>query len=167
MGLFFKSNKDKKEVDSNKSMIDIEKIKKDKNRDYTHTFQFKSLYGDWAFEINVTISHFGVFLDTILSEHNIQELWNDIKEKFGKEVDEQELLRVFKLHVFMIRLLEVLSETQKMIQSDSWIYYIYHNHVLFDGKLDKVRFIELLEKIVKYHATKSAKNTDEKTGQSK
>jgi hypothetical protein len=61
MGLFFKSNKDKKEVDSNKSMIDIEKIKKDKNRDYTHTFQFKSLYGDWAFEINVTISHFGVF----------------------------------------------------------------------------------------------------------
>jgi hypothetical protein len=165
MGLFSKSNKDENETDLDKVMRDLEKIKKDKNRDYTHNFQFKSLYGDYGFEINVTVSHFGVFLDTILSEPGIQELWNDIREKFGKEVDEQELLKVFKLYVLIIRLLSALSETQKMIQSYSWIYDRYNDPTLFDGKLDKVRLIELLEKIVKYLAAKSAKNTDEKTDQ--
>jgi hypothetical protein len=165
MGLFSKSDKDEKETELDKVMRDLEKIKKDKNRDYTHNFQFKSLYGDWSFEITITVSHFGVFLDTILSEPNIQELWNDVKEKFGKEIDEQELLRVFKLYVLIIRLLGVLSETQKMIQSYSWIYDRYNDPTLFNGKLDKVRLIELLEKIVKYLATKSAKNMDEKTDQ--
>ena len=161
MGLFSRSNKDKDKKDT----IDLEKIKKNKNRDYTHNFQFKSRYGDWSFDINVTVSHFGVFLDTILSESNIRELWNDIKEKFGKDVDEQELLKVFKLYVLVLRLLDALNETQKIIQSYSWAYDIYYNPILFEGKLDIKTFKELLENITKYLLTKYAKNTDEKTNQ--
>jgi hypothetical protein len=165
MGLFSKSDKDKKEVGSNNSMSDIEKIKKDKNRDYSHTFLFKSPYGDWNFLITVTVSHFGVFLDTILSDPKARELWNDIKEKFGKDVDEQELLKVFKLYVLIIYLSGVLSDTHKMIQSYSWAYDIYHNPISFDGKLDKVRFVELLEKILKYSVAKLEKDIGEKTNQ--
>jgi uncharacterized membrane protein len=118
-----------------------------------------------GFFITVTVSHFGVFLDTILSDPKARELWNDIKEKFGKDVDEQELLRVLKLYVLILYLLGVLSDTQKMIKSYSWIYNLYKDPISFDGKLDKVRFAELLEKIIKYGATKFAKNTDEKTDQ--
>jgi hypothetical protein len=49
MGLFSKSDKDKKETDPNEIMRDLEKTKKDKNRDYSYSFQIKSPYGDWGF----------------------------------------------------------------------------------------------------------------------
>jgi len=165
MGLFFRSNKDEKKVDSNNSKIDLEKIKKDKKRDYTHNFWFKDPYADWGFEINVTISHFGIFLDSVLSDSKVREFWDDVKEKFGKEVDEQELLKVFKLYVLIVYLLGVLSDTQKRIQSYSWAYEIYYNPILFDGKLDVKTFRELLENIAKYRVAKLEKNTDEKTDQ--
>lgn len=164
MGLFSKSNKDENETDLDKVMRDLEKIKKDKNRDYTHNFQFKSLYGDYGFEINVTVSHFGVFLDTILSEPGIQELWNDIREKFGKEVDEQELLKVFKLYVFNSYLIGSLYEAMNSIRSNLKSSGDYSTYIMeFDGKLDKLTFKYLLTKIGEYYDEKFAK----KYGQNK
>jgi guanylate kinase len=39
-----------------------------------------------------------------------------------------------------------------------WGYYIYKDEYNFGGKLDQKTFIELIEKIEKYYATKLAKN---------
>ena len=46
MRIFFNLNKDKKNIDSNKIMKDIEKIKKDKYREFSDSFYFKSPIGD-------------------------------------------------------------------------------------------------------------------------
>jgi hypothetical protein len=61
MGIFSRSNKDKKDIDPDKIKKEIEKIKKDKNRDFSHTFILESPYVNWSTYITVTLSHFGVF----------------------------------------------------------------------------------------------------------
>jgi len=167
MGLFFKSNKDKKDIDPNKILKDIEKIKKDKNRNYSYTINLESPYG-WGYSVTVTISRFGVFMDNVLLDPSNQKEWNDIKELYGKNVDEKELLKVFKFYIFIAYLADALDNSKNIVISNakgSWGYNLYKDEYNFDGKLDQKAFMELLAKIGEYYTTKLAKNTGEKIDQ--
>jgi hypothetical protein len=82
--------------------------------------------------------------------------WNDVKEKFGKDVDEKELNRVFKFFMFMNMLASILEDTKKQILQLNLIsseqgYAVYRNKDFFDGKLDEKTFKELVEKIWTYY----------------
>ena len=97
-------------------------------------------------------------LNKVLSAPDIQMLWNDIKELYGKDVDEKELHRVFKFFALMNTLAASLEETIEFVLppkviSDikGWGYDIYINKDFFDGKLDKKTFKELAEKIWTYY----------------
>jgi len=164
MRIFFNLNKDKSNIDSYKIIKDIEKIKKDKYREFSDSFYFKSpIGGEWGTYVSITLFNFGIFLDTILSNPVIQEFWNDIKERVGKDIDEQELLKVFEFYIFINYLFDALNKTIKIITSDArWDYDVYKDIILFDGKLDYVTFKEVMSKIGEY--TKS-KEFNEKYGQ--
>jgi hypothetical protein len=83
----------------------------------------------------------------------------------GKNIDEQELLKVFKFYMFTLYLFNALNNTIEIITSDAqWGYDIYKDITLFDGKLDFVTFKELMSKVGKYI---NSKEFDEKYGQNK
>jgi hypothetical protein len=65
-------------------MKDIEKIKKDKYREFSDSFYFRYPVGEWGIYISIALFNFGIFLDTILLNPSIQEIWNNVKERFGK-----------------------------------------------------------------------------------
>jgi|GEM_PF-2381022 len=155
MRIFFNLNKDKKNIDSNKIMNNIEKIKKDKYREFSDSFYFKSPIGEWGTAVSIALYNFGIFLDTILSNPDIQKFWNDIKEGSGKDVDEQELLKVFKFYMLIVYLFDALENTIKIITTDDqWGYDIYRDITLFDGKLDFVTFKKLMSRIGIYFNSK-------------
>ena len=160
MGLFSRSNKnkDKKEIDLNEIMKDLEKIKKDKNRSYTYNFFYEPPNKKWGIHTCVTIYNFGVFIDDMLSEPSLREDWNAIKERFGKKVDEQELLKVFKFYVFNSYILESLYNAIELIVSNSKNSGGYSTYKTeFDGNLDELTFRYLLKKILEYYDEKFAK----------
>ena len=155
MRIFFNLNKNKNNIDSYKIIKDIEKIKKDKYREFSDSFYFKSPIGEWGTYISIALFNFGIFLDTILSNQIIQEVWNDVKERFGKDIDEQELLKLFKFYMFIFYLFDALNNTIEIITSNAqWGYDIYKDITLFDGKLDFVTFKELMSKVGKYISSK-------------
>ena len=174
MGLFSRSNKDKdkKDTDPNKVTIDLEKIKKDKNRYFSYNVYYESPDKKWSIHTTITIYRFGAFLEDMLSNPSVQKDWNAIKEKFGKEVDEKELLKVFKFYTFITYLLNALDTAKKAIifnAKDSQGYNTYKED--FDGKLDKATFIGLIEKIGKYYyeefVKKYGQNKEQKDEQPK
>ena len=155
MRIFFNLNKNKNNIDSYKIIKDIEKIKKDKYREFSDSFYFKSPIGEWGTYVSIALFNFGIFLDTILSNQIIQEVWNDVKERFGKDIDEQELLKLFKFYMFIFYLFDALNNTIEIITSNAqWGYDIYKDITLFDGKLDFVTFKELMSKVGKYISSK-------------
>ena len=156
MWIFFNLNKNKNNIDSYKMIRDIEKIKKDKYREFSDSFYFKSpIGGEWGTYVAIALFNFGIFLDTILSNPVFQEFWNDIKERVGKDIDEQELLKVFKFYIFITHLFNALNNTIEIITSNAqWGYDIYRDITLFDGKLDFVTFKELMSKVGKYISSK-------------
>jgi len=152
MGLFSKSDKDKK----------------DKNGDVTITI-YNILFKSGAnIQIKVEISHFETFLNNVLSGPGNQMLWNDIKEKFRKEVDEQELYKVFLFISLMATLSKVLENAKNNIASFNilgpWGYYLYKDENILGGKLDEKTFRELILKIREYV---NSKEFDEKQEQNK
>jgi hypothetical protein len=166
MGLFSRSNKDKdkKGTNSNKVTIDLEKIKKNKNRDYTYNFIYEPPNKKWSIHTYVTINNFGVFIDDMLSDPSFREDWDAIKERFGKKVDEQELLKVFKFYIFNSYLLGSLYEAMNSIRSNLKSSGDYSTYIMeFDGKLDELTFKYLLTKIGEYYDEKFVK----KYGQNK
>jgi len=166
MGLFSRSNKDKdkKDIDQNKIIKDIDKIKKDKNRFYTYDFIYEPPNKKWSIHTSVTIHNFGVFIDDMLSDPSLREDWNTIKERFGKKVDEQELLKVFKFFVFNSYLVGSLYNAINSILSNAKKSGNYGTYkVEFDGNLDELTFKYLLAKIGEYYDEKFAK----KYGQNK
>jgi hypothetical protein len=166
MGLFSKSNKDKdkNDIDQNKIIKELEEIKKNKNRSYHYDFIYEPPNKKWSIHTFVTINNFGIFLDDMLSDPSLREDWNAIKERFGKKVDEKELLKVFKFYVFNSYLVGSLYNAINSILSNaksSGNYGTYKEE--FDGNLDILTFKYLLAKIAEYYDEKFAK----KYGQNK
>jgi len=126
-------------------------------RDRPAAFTLYSLEykGKEELQIIAFIFNFESFLDTFLDNPTIQKFWNDIKEKFGKDIDEKELLKVFKFYTFINLLGVSLESTGKSMSSlnaisSKWGYNIYSDKKYFNGKLDKKTFKELIRKMWEY-----------------
>jgi hypothetical protein len=93
------------------------------------------------------------FFDTLLENPDTQKFWKEIKERFGKDVDEQELLKVFKFYILLNVLGLCLEHAWKRyvtledVTESVWVYYLYRNKNMLNGKLDEKTFKELIKKI--------------------
>ncbi len=139
---------------------------KPKDRNVLLSLYSAFLDGKEILQIMTLIFDFNSFLNNLISGPISQKSWNDIKELYGKEVDEQELLKVFKFFMFVSSLEIIFKEASKHISpidviNYGWGYNIYKDKNYFDGKLDVKTFIELVEKIWKYYTEKSKEQKDE------
>jgi len=112
--------------------------------------------GKVLLQLNVDIFGLDSSLKELLSEPFYKMFWNDVKEKFGKDVDEKELNRVFKFFALMLTfkgLLEAAKDhvLQLRLMSGEKSYFLYRFDGFFDGKLDEKTFKELVEKIWTYY----------------
>jgi len=126
--------------------------------------------GGEGIHIIADISRFGSLLDNTLSMPKNKMVLNDIKEKFGKGIDEQEIEKIFLLYMLIVNLVDILEEAKKYISSlntiFSWGYYLYRDENILGGKLDQKTFMELIIQINEYAKNiASNKNTDGKTDQ--
>ena len=158
MGLLYLENQDKKSKDRSILFPVFEAFSKEKVK----------------LSVTIDIEGFNTFLNELLSTRVSQLFWNAIKEKFRKEVDEQELYKLFKFYILSVNFLILLDDAKNAVLSnsiDSWGYYLYSDKNLFDGKLDMATFRELLIKINKYDREEFAKiyeqNKDQKDEQPK
>jgi hypothetical protein len=134
----------------------------DKNiKDRIFTFDIIDFifHGREALKIMAIVPGFESFLNEYISEPIFQMFWNDIKERYGKDMDEQELFRVFKFYVFITLLASILEDAKRVmlplnVIRDRRSYNIYRNENLFDGKLDEETFKELIWKIWEYNQSK-------------
>jgi len=151
MGLFFKRNKNKKDADFpdiDKIFANFEKyfkenIQKDnKDKDeykdprdldlafYLYYIDFKN---GKRIQLALEISQFYRLISGILLEPFVEEAWNNIKEVFRNDMDEQELFRIFRYLIF-ISLVSIFLEhvSWKMslpylIDEGTWGYDYYRN----------------------------------------
>ena len=112
--------------------------------------------GKVLLQLNVDIFGLDSSLKELLSEPFYKMFWNDVKEKFGKDVDEKELYKVFKFFALMLTfkgLLEAAKDhvLQLRLMSGEKGYFLYRFDGFFDGKLDEKTFKELVEKIWTYY----------------
>jgi len=112
--------------------------------------------GKVLLQLNVDIFGLDSSLKELLSEPFYKMFWNDVKEKFGKDVDEKELYKVFKFFALMLTfkgLLEAAKDhvLQLRLMSGEKSYFLYRFDGFFDGKLDEKTFKELVEKIWTYY----------------
>ena len=139
MGLFSKSNKDKK------------------NEDITLIPLFDSSFKDGGrLQINAYIYDFNNFINYLSLRPISQMFWNDIKEKFGKEVDEKELYKVFKFFELMLAFGSILEDIKNNLLDLSTLtseqsYIFYKNKNFFNGNLDETTFRRLVAKIWVYY----------------
>jgi hypothetical protein len=152
MGLFSKSDKNTK----------------DKNRDVTITIYNILFKGGATIQIKAEISRFDSYLDNVLSGPGNQTFWNDIKELFGNDIDEQELFKIFLFLNLMATLSKVLENAKNHLASFNiigpWGYYIYKDENILGGKLDEKTFREAILRIWEYT---NSKEFDEKYKQNK
>ena len=173
MGLFSRSNKDKdkKDTDPNKVTIDLEKIKKDKNRDVTLPIYSTFFKGGANVQIIAEIHHLKSLFDDILSVPENKEALNYLKEKFGKDIDEKEIEKVLLLYVFELTLADVLEGAAKYLSSLGIIgslgYYLYRDENILGGKLDEKTFRELTWEINKYAISKAYNEKQEQNKEQK
>jgi len=173
MGLFFKRNKNKKDADFpdiDKIFANFEKyfkenIQKDnKDKDeykdprdldltfYPYYIDFKN---GKRIQLALEISQFYRLISGILLEPFVQEAWNNIKEVFRNDMDEQELFRIFRSLIFISLVSIFLEHTSQrmtlpyLIDKSTWSYDVYRNE-LFNGSLRKEQFIELTKKMLDY-----------------
>jgi len=132
----------------------LNKSKKDRN----FKFNIYNLTYDGKGIIQIFINIFGFesLLNKFLADPTYQMFWNDIKERYGKDIDEQELYKVFKFYVLIIIFTQSLNHAMEsllphnIISNNRWYYNIYRNKDFFDGKLDEKTFKELVIKITEY-----------------
>ena len=174
MGLFFKRNKNKRDIDFSdidKIFSDFEKyfkgnIQKD-NKDKEEykdprdkDFRFYLYYIDFKngkrIQLALEIFQFNRLISGILLEPFVQEAWNNIKEVFRNDMDEQELFRIFRSLIFISLVSSFLEHVSwkmslpYLIDEDTWGYDYYRNKELFNGSLGKEQFIELTKKMWDY-----------------
>ena len=154
MGLFSKSDKDQK----------------DKNRNVSITLYNVVYRTGGTIQIIADISHFKDFLGGILSVPKNKQAVDYLKEKYGKDIDEKEIEKVFLLYMLIITFTDVLEAAAKYLNSFSTLgslgYHLYKDENILGGKLDQKTFMELIVQINEYAKNiASNKNTDEKTDQ--
>jgi hypothetical protein len=118
-------------------------------------FLYDSPFNDGEIQITANIFGFESILNELLSDPIFQMFWNDIKEKYGKDLDEKELYKVFEFLVFIGLLTSILEDATKDISplniiNDTLGYNFYRDKKMFDGKLDEKNFKELAKNIWKY-----------------
>jgi hypothetical protein len=116
------------------------------------------------------------FFDILLENPDTQKFWKEIKERFGKDVDEQELLKVFKFYILLNVLGLSLEHAWKKyatlhnVTESVWVYYLYRDKNMLNGKLDEKTFKELMKKIwdlAKEFYEKDKQNREQKNEQPK
>jgi len=127
---------------------------KPKDKNVLFSLYSAFLDGKEVLQIMTLIFDFNDSLNRFSSGPLSQKFWNDIKELYGKDVDEQELLKVFKFFMFISSLEVVFKETAKHVSpietiNKGWGYNIYKDYL--KGKLDVETFKELVEKIWTYY----------------
>ena len=139
----------------------LDKDMKDKNRDVTITIFNAFFTGGVNIRIKAEIHRFKSLLDGILSEPVNKKALDDLKERFGKYIDEKEIEKVFLLYMLVVTLVDVLEGAAKYLFSFSTLgslgYYLYRDENIFGGKLDEKTFIELLWEINEYAKIKASK----------
>ena len=107
-------------------------------------FLYDSPFNDGEIQITANIFGFESILNELLSDPIFQMFWNDVKEKYGKDVDEKELYKILKTFIISVTFLGSLEDAKKAVAfntlNSSWSYDIYNSKDLFDGKLDKATF---------------------------
>ncbi len=119
---------------------------------FTYIF---TIEGKKAVQININILNLELLLKGFLSDSDVQELWSDIKEKFGKEVDEQELYKVFLFFIIITIVVYTLEKAKEdtlpiNLIEDERGYALYTDPRKIGGKLDEKTFRKLVKKIWKY-----------------
>jgi hypothetical protein len=151
MGLFFKRNK----KDTNPSKNINNTNKNTISRYLMLTLYYLSFKSGGEIDIKVDITSFDNILNNISSTEFFQKAWNDVKERFGREVDEQELYKVFMFLMFMFMLGIILEFTKQKISPPDLVnnrlsYNHYRFRGTFNGNLNEKTFKELVEKIWNY-----------------
>jgi hypothetical protein len=150
--------------------------KNEKNNDRNITFPVyrANFKGKARLSVDFKIENFDTFLNEYLSEPDSQLFWKEIKEKFGKDVDEKELLKIFKFYILIFNFVIFLDAARKWVMDNAislWGYDLYNSEDLFDGGLDGITFQELFIKIWNYHEEEFVKkykqNKEQKDEQSK
>ena len=95
-------------------------------------------------------------IDEILANSDIKEFWNEIRERFKRDIDEKELYKLFKFYIFTIIAKDALEKAAESIKMPNLLnsklgYNLYRDKESFRGKLNKKQFRETLEKIWEYH----------------
>jgi len=155
MGLFSKSDKDKK----------------DKSRDITIPI-YNGIYECGAnILIKAEIHNFKNLSDFILSIPENKEALNYLKEKFGEYIDGKELEKVLLLYVFGLALIDVLEGAAKYLSEfstlNSFGYYLYRDENILGGKLDERIFRELILTLNEYSKSKASNEKDKQNKKQK
>jgi len=109
----------------------------------------KRTYDNGNLYVHITVENFDEVLDEVLTDPMIQILWNDIKDRLGKNVNEQELYNVFKFFIFTRLFYDALTNATEVMKipdllSNKSGYNLYTNKELFDGKLNEKTFKKLV-----------------------
>jgi hypothetical protein len=129
--------------------------KDEKNNDKNITFPIyrANFKGKAKLSVDIKMENFETFINEYFSEPDSQLLWKEIKERFGKDVDEKELLKIFKFYLLIFNFVIRLDIARKWVIDNVislWGYDLYNSEDLFDGRLDGRTFQELFIKIWNY-----------------
>jgi len=99
--------------------------------------------------------NFRKLLNKLLEDKKAQMLWNDLREKYRKKLDEQELYKIFEFFIFALYMETILEDIKKELTIPSSLrnergYYLYRAPELFNGNLDEKTFKKFLEKMWNY-----------------
>jgi hypothetical protein len=142
------------------------KDEKSNDRNITFAVYRVNFKGKVKLGVDIKIENFETFFNEYLSDPNSQLFWKEIKERFGKDADEKELLKIVKFYILLINFEALLDKAREWVISNAlgpWGYDLYNSGDLFDGRLDGRTFKELLTKVWKYQTEEFIK----KYGQNK
>ena len=151
----------------------INKNEKNNDRNITFPIYIANYKEKVKFIVDIKIENFDTFINEYFSESNTQLLWNEIKEKFGKDVDEKELLKIFKFYLLFFNFIVLLDAARNWVINNVinlWGYDLYNSEDLFDGRLNGRTFQELFIKIWDYRnefAKRYGQDKEQKNEQSK
>ncbi len=151
----------------------INKNEKNNDRNITFPIYIANYKEKVKFIVDIKIENFDTFINEYFSESNTQLLWNEIKEKFGKDVDEKELLKIFKFYLLFFNFIVLLDAARNWAINNVinlWGYDLYNSEDLFDGRLNGRTFQELFIKIWDYRnefVKKHGQDKEQKNEQSK
>jgi hypothetical protein len=111
--------------------------------------------GEAVFVISISALNFKKLLNKLLEDQYAQMLWNDIKEKYKKYLDEKDLHKIFEFFIFAIYIETLLEDMKKELSVLGSIvnergYQMYKDPELFNGNLDEKTFKRFLEKMWNY-----------------